>query len=177
MPVRERCSRPARGSARAVGRVPRVPGHTPQRAVGRAGGRFGRGRARVQDGARPQQAFHRGRRVIRPVIGEGLGAEGGDLALDGVQVLDRDGDALERPGPAIALEVLGLGAVRLRERALEEGVGKGVERGLTCSTRAITACMSSTGESRRARKAASASPAVIMQSSSLPTILISSTAR
>ena len=124
-------ARAAGGATGGVVQVPRVARDAPEWAVGRAGmGKLGRRGALVHDGAGAQQPVHRRCCVVGAEVLEDLGAEGGDLALDRVEVLDRDRHAFQRAQPAIRPRVLGLGLHRLRPRPVEIVVGDGVERGI-----------------------------------------------
>ena len=123
---RRSAARRATGAEVQVPRVPRVP---PQIAAAmRRMGHLRRGRPRMHDRARLQQARHGRHRAIGNMVFEHARAEGRDLAFHRVKVLDDDRNAFEgaRLG-AGRIEHLGL--LRLLQRALVEGIGVGVDRG------------------------------------------------
>ena len=129
--ARHRRACAAGGAAGSVLQVPRVGRDPPERAVRRARiGELRRGGAHVHDGAGAQQPVHGRGCVVGAEILEDLRAEGGDLALDGVKVLDRHRHAFQRAEPAVGLAVPGLGLLRLLARAVEEVVGDGVDLGV-----------------------------------------------
>ena len=126
-----RRARAAGGAAGGVLRVPRVGRDPPERAMGGTGvGEFGGRGAHVHDGAGAQQPVDRRCGVVRPKVLEDLGAEGRDLALDRVKVLDSHRHAFECPYATVGLTVLGLGLLRLLARPVEEIVGDGVDLGV-----------------------------------------------
>ena len=80
----------------------------------------------MHDAAGVEQAGDGGRGALGPVVGEGLRAEGRELAFHRVKVLDGDRDPLQRP--RLTARVGRLGRTSLIERALGMNLGEGVER-------------------------------------------------
>src|SRR5580700_7834359 len=67
------------------------------------------------------------RRVIGSIVSIDLRSESGDLTLDRMKILDRDGHALERARLAAAASVLRLGSLGLFQRSIKIGVGECVD--------------------------------------------------
>ena len=116
----------ARGAAGGEFQVPRVARDSPERAVRvSCVSHLRRGRARVHDRARVQQALHRRRRDLGHMVDEAPRAEGGDLPLDRMKILDDDRHPFE--GARLGAGRVGaLRRPRLLQRAVVEGVGVGV---------------------------------------------------
>jgi hypothetical protein len=74
----------------------------------------------MYDGACIEEALHGRSRIIRPEVLKNLGAEGRNLALYRVEVLNRDRQALQRPQSSVALRVTSLGLLGLFARPIEE---------------------------------------------------------
>ena len=125
----ERGAGAARRAAGGVLQAPGVAGDAPERARGdRRVGELRRGRARVHDAAGIEQAGDGGCGALGPVVGERLGAEGGELARHRMKILDGDRNAFQ--GPRLAARIRRLGRAGLVERALGMDLGEGVERGV-----------------------------------------------
>ena len=122
----ERCAGAARRAAGGVVQAPGVAGDAPQRARrDRRVGELRRGGARVHDRAGIEQAGDGGCGMRGPVVGEGLRAEGRELARHRVKVLDGDRNAFQRPRGSAPVGVLG--RTSLVERTLAMDLGERVE--------------------------------------------------
>jgi hypothetical protein len=65
--------------------------------------------------------------AIGSIVSIDLRSESGDLTLDWMKILDRDGHALERARLAAAASVLRLGSLGLFQRSIKIGVGECVD--------------------------------------------------
>ena len=134
--VRNRRHARSHRAAAAAGRTPRrvvgIPGiaaHAPERAVARPGvAELGRRGADMENRAGTHEALGHRVGVIGAVVLHDLGADRGDLALDRVIVLAREGQPFERAQPAVGLAVARLGRLGLLQSTLEIAVGDEVER-------------------------------------------------
>ena len=118
----------AGGAAAGIGGVPGRAGDAVDAGMGIGGaGELRRRRARMHDRARLEQPADRGIGLIRNEVLVDQRPEGHALALDEGFVLDGDGQALQRPRPAVGLAVLLFGLLRLRQRPVIELQRKGVD--------------------------------------------------
>src|SRR5215469_2302383 len=93
-------------------------------------GELRRRRTAMHDGARIEETLHGRSRIIRAEIFEDLRAEGSNLALNRVKVLDRYRNAFERPQSSVALRVTRFGLLGLSPRPIEEHCRQSVELGI-----------------------------------------------
>ena len=124
--ARHRRRRPAARSARVAGGVAGVGGGAVV-GVGRPRPvrEFRQPRLAHDDSPRRPQALHRGRVVVGDMIGKDLRSGGGDRALHGQQILDRDRNPVQRTAPSPARHFI-LRAMRRRQRLLRQHQLKGI---------------------------------------------------